>query len=62
MAKKERIRETVSGLPTLDHLMERTQAGWKLAAIEWERESKPRPNFKGIWITPESTRYFQDML
>jgi hypothetical protein len=39
MAQKERIRETLSGLPTLEHLVERVEAGWKLAAIEWEREA-----------------------
>jgi hypothetical protein len=38
MAQKERIRETPGGLPTLEHLVERVAAGWKLAAIEWERE------------------------
>jgi hypothetical protein len=38
MAQKERVRETLSGLPTLDHLVERVGAGWKLTAIEWERE------------------------
>jgi hypothetical protein len=39
MAKKERIRETLSGLPTLEHLVEKVEAGWKLVAIEWEREA-----------------------
>jgi hypothetical protein len=39
MAQKERIRETVSSLPTLEHLVERVEAGWKMAAIEWERET-----------------------
>jgi hypothetical protein len=43
MPRKERIRETVSGLPTLEHLVERTEAGWKLAALEWERESAAIP-------------------
>jgi hypothetical protein len=43
MPNKERIRETVSGLPTLEHLVERTEAGWKLAALEWERESGAIP-------------------
>ena len=38
MAQKERIRETLSGLPTLEHLVERVEAGWKLVAIEWQRE------------------------
>jgi hypothetical protein len=39
MAQKERIREALSGLPTLEHLVERVEAGWKLVAIEWEREA-----------------------
>ena len=39
MAQKERIRETMSSLPTLEHLVERVEAGWKLVAIEWEREA-----------------------
>ena len=39
MAQKERIRETLSGLPTLEHLVERVEAGWKPVAIEWEREA-----------------------
>jgi hypothetical protein len=43
MASKERIRETMHGLPTLEHLVERVEAGWKLAAIEWERESAVVP-------------------
>ncbi|MCU1232157.1 MAG: hypothetical protein JWP63_124 [Candidatus Solibacter sp.] len=43
MPNKERIREAVSGLPTLEHLVERTEAGWKLAALEWERPSAAVP-------------------
>ena len=39
MPKKERIRETIAGLPTLDHLLERKESGWKLVALEWEREA-----------------------
>jgi hypothetical protein len=39
MEQKERIRETLSGLPTLEHLVERVEAGWKLVAIEWAREA-----------------------
>ena len=39
MAQKERIRETLSSLPTLEHLVERVEAGWKLVAVEWEREA-----------------------
>ena len=42
MAQKERIRETLSGLPTLEHLVERAEAGWKSVAIEWERDAAGR--------------------
>jgi len=43
MAKTERIRETISGMPTLEHLLERVDAGWKLVALEWEREATATP-------------------
>jgi hypothetical protein len=43
MPFKERIRENVSRLPSLDHLVERAAAGWKLAAMEWERDSLNPP-------------------
>lgn len=39
MARTERVRETMTGLPTLEHLVERVEKGWKLVAIEWERET-----------------------
>ncbi|MCX6626391.1 MAG: recombinase family protein [Candidatus Solibacter sp.] len=39
MPQKERIREALSTLPTLEHLVERVEAGWKPVAIEWEREA-----------------------
>src|SRR5258708_3800057 len=39
MRRTERIRETMTGLPTLEHLVERVEKGWKLVAIEWEREA-----------------------
>src|SRR5215471_2047283 len=33
----------MGGLPTLEHLVERVEAGWKLVAIEWEREAADGP-------------------
>ncbi len=39
MPKKERTHETVNGLPTLELLTQRVQAGWKLVGLEWERDS-----------------------
>jgi hypothetical protein len=38
MPKKERIRESLNGLPTLEYLMQRIEMGWRPAAIEWERD------------------------
>ena len=39
MANRERIREALQSLPTLEYLVERIEAGWKPVAIEWERET-----------------------
>jgi Recombinase len=39
MPKMERTHEVVSGLPSLEYLVRRTQEGWKLAGLEWEREA-----------------------
>jgi hypothetical protein len=41
MAKKERIRESLTGLPTLEYLMQRIEMGWRPSAIEWERDILP---------------------
>jgi len=37
MAKNVRIREPLTGSPTLEYLNERMAAGWKLIALEWEK-------------------------
>ncbi|MBZ5725731.1 MAG: hypothetical protein LAP87_12120 [Acidobacteriia bacterium] len=39
MARKERIREPLDGSPTLEYLNQRMASGWKLVALEWEREA-----------------------
>ena len=39
MAKKERTHETVNGLPSLELLTQRVQAGWRLVGLEWERDA-----------------------
>jgi hypothetical protein len=41
MAKKERIREALTGLPSREYLIERIELGWRPAAIEWERDILP---------------------
>jgi hypothetical protein len=38
MAKVERIREVVTGDVDLDYVRRKTEAGWKLTALEWRRE------------------------
>lgn len=38
MAKVERIREIVTGSVDLEYMKKKTEAGWKLVAMEWRRE------------------------
>jgi hypothetical protein len=38
MVKVERIREVVTGSVDLDYVRRKTEAGWKLVAMEWRRE------------------------
>jgi hypothetical protein len=40
MANNLRIREPLTGSPTLEYLNQRMAAGWKLVALEWEREAE----------------------
>jgi len=40
MPKTVRLREPLSGSPTLDYLNQRMAAGWKLVALEWERAAE----------------------
>ena len=39
MANMEHIREAFNGPLELEYLRERERAGWKLVAVEWERET-----------------------
>jgi Recombinase len=38
MPRKERIREAVTSLANPNYLTDRAAAGWRMAAIEWERD------------------------
>jgi recombinase len=38
MARIERIRELVTGAVDMDYVRGKTEAGWKLVAMEWRRE------------------------
>src|SRR5690242_1658592 len=39
MAKTERVREVLSGPLSQEYIDQRNAAGWRLAAVVWERES-----------------------
>ncbi len=41
MPNKERIREALTTLPTLEYFQQRIQMGWRPAVVEWEREIHP---------------------
>ena len=40
MAKPERVRESVEGSLDPDYVKQRGRAGWRLVAVEWQRESE----------------------
>jgi hypothetical protein len=39
MLNKERVREELRGPLMPEHLAEKTREGWKLTALEWERDT-----------------------
>jgi hypothetical protein len=43
MPKIERVREVVQGPLLQDYVNQKAQEGWKLAAVEWEREIEETP-------------------
>ncbi|HMD96187.1 MAG TPA: recombinase family protein [Terriglobia bacterium] len=43
MAKVERIRELMRDVVGPDYFREKTEAGWKLVAVEWQREIESGP-------------------
>jgi len=72
MKKIDRIREKVSILPTSTYLSKMHDAGWRLVALEWEREVEvsgepPEPAFEpgseeipfGLRIAPDC-RHLED--
>jgi hypothetical protein len=40
MKSKKRVREELTALPGLEYWNEKVKAGWRLVAVEWERESE----------------------
>lgn len=43
MPKIERVAEVVNGNLDLNHLLAQIQSGWKLVALEWQREIAAEP-------------------
>jgi recombinase len=72
MNRKERVRQIVSGPLDPNDLKQRAAKGWKLAAIEWEREvdaTEPLESDRerlpgevpfGLQIVPEAQRLEED--
>jgi len=64
MKKTERIRQDVSGSLSEADLKQRAEKGWKLVAVEWEREVEteavqaqiPAPVPFGLKMVPDSSR------
>jgi hypothetical protein len=64
MAKTVRIREPLTGSPTLEYLNERMGAGWKLIALEWEKpaESQVTPTEEKVEEIPYGLQVSSDCL
>src|SRR5215469_8048410 len=67
MKKTERVRQLVSGgAPTEEALKEHADKGWRLVAVEWEREVEapdgqlPGDVPFGLRIAPDSLRLEED--
>jgi Recombinase len=62
MRKTERVRQTVSGTLQAEDLKQQAEKGWKLVAVEWEREVEvaeeqlPAEVPFGLQIAPETER------
>lgn len=52
MAKLERVRESFSGRLDLDDINRKISAGWRLVALEWEREAADAEPPKRKWQEP----------
>lgn len=50
MKKVEWIREALSAWPTAEYIRQKESAGWRLTAVEWEREVEADPT-----PSPETT-------
>jgi hypothetical protein len=58
MAKIDRVRELVQGPLSQDYVTQKAQEGWKLTALEWEREIEETPRLSedvpyGLQVGPD---------
>ena len=69
MPRIERIREVVTGSVDLDYVRQKTEAGWKLAALEWRREIAGEESAEavlveeipyGLRVAPDCSRLEED--
>ena len=71
MAKMERVREAIRGKLDLDDMQRKYAAGWRLAALEWERETAaqdapaaPQSNLRelpfGLRVAPDCAHLEED--
>ena len=66
MKKTERVRQVISGSLEAADLEEQTAKGWKLVAVEWEREVEvaqeqlPADVPFGLRVAPETQRLEED--
>jgi hypothetical protein len=64
MKKIEWVREALSAWPSAEYIRERETAGWRLAAVEWEREVEAESAVPGEAAEeiPYGTRIANDCL
>ena len=64
MTRIERIRESVTGPVDADHMRQKTEAGWRLVALEWQREIQGEETESEILIqdVPYGLRVSNDCL
>ena len=62
MAKTERIREVVRGPLDPEYVRRRTDAGWELVAVEWQRpaEGAEQERARGGEVVPYGSRVAND--
>ncbi len=66
MPNRERIREPITEPPSPEYVTEKRNAGWKLVALEWERETEERraPWVEeipyGLQVSPDCSRLVQN--